>query len=577
MDSATPPTGAYTEIPVERTAQLIRVRRDLILNQPIGSFKGPNTLGRFALSYSRAQSFRSIDPSYATRRSFFVEDDDEIFDPNTLAPATRGARLSTLIHDFRRPYGAVESDEEDSDSVFDDTRSFASFRNTYSTAAQGRLHPARSHISLVESTPLVLKHVEDAEGKVHTVIAGQSTKPQTVFNSVNVLIGVGLLALPLGMRYTGWAMGGFILTVCCAVTFWSAGLLGYCMDTDQTLMTYADLGYASFGSRGRLLISFLFSLDLLGSCVALIILFSDSLNALFPQFSVTQWKLIGFVVLTPFSFLPLNVLSIFSLLGITCTISVVVLTFFCGLFKPETPGSLVEFAPLNMWPDTGLDFLLGVAILMAPFGGHAIFPNLKADMRHPHKFQSSLKITYGITYVTDFSMAVIGYLMFGTKVGNEVTNSLLLTGGYPAYIYYLISGLVSMVPFAKLPLNVNPIVNVLEVVLGCDKTAVREQQASQKVSGLGLPLWCNVLLLNALVVTVNLLVVLIAIVMPDFDRVIGLMGASLCFLICLILPTCFYLRLCGDKIGGAERVCCYVCIGVSVVLGVTCTYATLRN
>jgi vesicular inhibitory amino acid transporter len=55
-----------------------------------------------------------------------------------------------------------------------------------------------------EREPLLVKTVSTEEGVVQRVIVGQSTLPQTVFNSVNVLIGVGLLSLPLGLMYSGW-------------------------------------------------------------------------------------------------------------------------------------------------------------------------------------------------------------------------------------------------------------------------------------------------------------------------------------------------------------------------------------
>lgn len=55
-----------------------------------------------------------------------------------------------------------------------------------------------------EREPLLVKTVRSEEGKVEVVVVGQSTLPQTVFNSVNVLIGIGLLSLPLGLRYSGW-------------------------------------------------------------------------------------------------------------------------------------------------------------------------------------------------------------------------------------------------------------------------------------------------------------------------------------------------------------------------------------
>jgi vesicular inhibitory amino acid transporter len=55
-----------------------------------------------------------------------------------------------------------------------------------------------------EREPLLVQAVTTESGRVEHVIVGQSTLPQTVFNSVNVLIGIGLLSLPLGIRYSGW-------------------------------------------------------------------------------------------------------------------------------------------------------------------------------------------------------------------------------------------------------------------------------------------------------------------------------------------------------------------------------------
>jgi vesicular inhibitory amino acid transporter len=55
-----------------------------------------------------------------------------------------------------------------------------------------------------ERQPLLVKTVATDQGRVQKIIVGQSTLPQTVFNSVNILIGVGVLSLPLGLKYSGW-------------------------------------------------------------------------------------------------------------------------------------------------------------------------------------------------------------------------------------------------------------------------------------------------------------------------------------------------------------------------------------
>ncbi len=47
---------------------------------------------------------------------------------------------------------------------------------------------------------------------------------------------------------------------------------------------------------------------------------------------------------------------------------------------------------------------------LAPWGGHSVFPNIYRDMRHPHKFNKGLTITYTFTVYdqcTDVSVLVL--------------------------------------------------------------------------------------------------------------------------------------------------------------------------
>lgn len=170
--------------------------------------------------------------------------------------------------------------------------------------------------------PLLLKHVEHHDGTHEDIVIGQSTVPQTVFNSVNVLIGIGLLSLPLAMKHAGWLLGLTFLVFSAVTTSYTAKILAKCLDVDHTLVTYADLAYISFGHHARLVTSFLFCLELLGACVALVVLFADSLYALIPGLSILQWKMVCGLVLVPLNFLPLRFLSITSILGIvSCTSS----------------------------------------------------------------------------------------------------------------------------------------------------------------------------------------------------------------------------------------------------------------
>lgn len=167
-----------------------------------------------------------------------------------------------------------------------------------------------------ESEPLLVKVVEHKDGKRVQVVIGQSTIYQTVFNSVNVLIGVGLLSLPLGLKYSGWLVGMTFLAFAAMTTRYTAGILAKCLDLDTSMVGFGDLAYRALGTRGSVAVSFIFTLELLAACIALVVLFADSLDALIPGWGILPWKILAGVVLIPLSFVPLRYLSFSSVLGI---------------------------------------------------------------------------------------------------------------------------------------------------------------------------------------------------------------------------------------------------------------------
>ncbi|CAH2355861.1 vacuolar amino acid transporter 1 [[Candida] railenensis] len=601
------------------------------LDQPIGSFKGPNSIHNFATSFTRAQAFNAsmLDPDIHRKRSFFVspgqratehsfldfEDDDDaegdevLFDPDLMIPSQRGQRLSTVIHDVQShrnqsfmndnlhqhfsPNAEVFYTEDYpsiSHSRHNSTVARDPYRDSYTLPAgsQGafsipiggkKIIPSKSFASIrsaisnfTTASQFNLKQIEDKDGHVITVLSGQSTAPQTVFNSINVLIGVGLLVLPVGIMKAGWLLGVPFLLGSGLATLWTARLLSKAMDTDATIMTYADLGHAAYGSAAKLAISLLFSIDLLGAGVSLNVLMSDSLYALLGAnlgWTKVQFKVLCFFILTPFSFIPLPILSIFSLFGIMATVSITLLVFIVGIIKQDSPGSLIDFMPTNLYPQSFPDLLLSIGIFLSPFGGHAIFPNLKSDMRHPYKFSKTLFPTYFISILVDMSMGVLGFLMFGALCENEVTNSILFTPGYPSWCYPLISGLICIVPLAKTPLNAKPIISSLDTLLGIDaRNGVNSSHSYFKKSFFSFSRFL-------VRVFVNAVFVILAILFPELEKVIGMLGASICFIVCIIFPCLFYLKLCKENVSAFERFIIRLTIFVSAVLAVSATYATI--
>ncbi|KAL0931619.1 Vacuolar amino acid transporter 1 [Colletotrichum truncatum] len=417
-----------------------------------------------------------------------------------------------------------------------------------------------------EHPQILVKEVEQ-DGKIVLTVEGQSTLPQTIFNSINVLIGVGLLSLPMGIKYAGWICGMIILAGSAAVTAYTARLLAKCMDLDASLITFSDLAYISYGRNARIATSILFTMELLAACVALIVLFADSLVLLFPGFlSINMWKIICSLVLVPLNFLPLRLLSFTSVIGIVCCFSIVLILVIDGLIKPTTPGSLIEPATTYLFPANWGTLPLSFGLLMSPWGGHSVFPNIYRDMRHPHKYPRAVKTVFSSVYLLDAFTAVVGLLMYGDDVMDEITANILRTSGYPRALNFLLCIFIAIIPLTKIPLNARPIISTLEVLTGIHQHAVADNQAMIGRSAT----FRGVMKVAIRVITIFVFLV-ISIVFPAFDSIMAFMGSALCFTICVLLPLAFYVKLFDKEITARERLLCYTLMFISTVLSVTGT------
>lgn len=324
-----------------------------------GDAGGPNSINNFARSWQRAAGFFEIT---SAPRSFSVFDDDEDEDEQAWVPDEEnapphrplpraaiergGQRIPERAIDdgvdetqalLPAPMERISSGERRSrreESIFSIEPSLASvFGGSYGTSygsLSSRVNePSMRHAARLfreqqrsgsaepdkEREPMLVRQVEE-DGKIVNVVIGRSTLPQTIFNSMNVLIGIGLLSLPLAFRYAGWLIGMIVLIFSALATNYTAKVLAKCLDVDNSLITFADLAYVSYGNRARILTSIIFILELLGACVAMVVLFADSLDALFPQWGTLTWKIVCGVIVIPIGFMPLRLLSFTSILGI---------------------------------------------------------------------------------------------------------------------------------------------------------------------------------------------------------------------------------------------------------------------
>ncbi|ORZ08176.1 transmembrane amino acid transporter protein-domain-containing protein [Absidia repens] len=363
----------------------------------------------------------------------------------------------------------------------------------------------------------------------------RSTFLQSIFNAVNVLIGVGILALPLAFRLAGWVYGFFILIFCCLATNYTAKILVKCLDTQPGASSYGDIGAIAFGDRGRAFIGGVFIVELLTVGVAMVILLGDAIQSLFPLIPMITARIISFFILIPTLFFPIRQLAYASFIGIVSCICLLFIVLFDGVNKNHAPGSLWQPAPTEWFPSSLYGLPISFGLIMSVYTGAAVFPALYRDMDEPKEYSKVVDISYSITTLSYVLMAWAGYTMFGLSTMKE---NLAITEGFNRLLNRAVLWLVFMTPIAKYGVMMNPLQMAWEHWL-LSKPSI--EHCARTPMGKRLISWFSRIVLHAFIVYV-------AIIFPGFDKVMSLLGALFSFGISAIFPLACHISLFGHSL-----------------------------
>ncbi|KAG6901856.1 hypothetical protein C0995_007242 [Termitomyces sp. Mi166 len=315
---------------------------------------------------------------------------------------------------------------------------------------------------------------------------GQSTFGQTLFNTIAILLGIGMLSEPLAFTYSG------------------AKILARIILSDPRLRSYADIGRKAFGQSSTPFISVLFCLELFSVSVVLVTLYADSLHTLIPSYSTTTYKLWGLLLLIPTIFLPLSLLSYTSILGILSSILIIFVVLIDGFCKSEAPGSLWRPAETNFGIQNSQNLGLAFGLFMAGFSGHAVIPSLARDMKDPSQFDRMINWAFFVATMLYTLIGYAGYRMFGNNVSEELNAT-------------------------------------IEILLGIDVPLLAPEDIAAKSNGLTTaPQGSHIILKRLFAVTqrvmITILSVTISILVPNFGAMMALLGSFAAFALCLIGP-----------------------------------------
>lgn len=420
-----------------------------------------------------------------------------------------------------------------------------------------------SHALLPPRRPSFLKPKDERRPSKSVVSHEMHTAPhecsywQAVINGINVLCGVGILGTPYAVKQGGW-LGLLILLLFAVFAFYTGILLRRCLDSQQGLETYPDIGQAAFGTTGRFIVSIILYLELYACCVESIILESDNLSSLFPH---AQLNIGGthvnsnvlFAIMTTLIVLPttwvrdLSILSYISAGGVIASILISLSLFWAGLV--DQVGIKNDGTALNL---RGIPLALGLYGYC--YSGHGVFPNIYTSLKQPNQYSSVLFVSFFVCTVMYGGVAAMGYSMFGEATLSQFT--LNMPQNLMASKVAVWTTVVN--PLTKYAITLMPVALSLEELIPAN-------QLKSHMYSIGIR---TVLVISTL---------LVALSVPFFGLVMSLIGSLLTMLVALILPCLCYLIILKGKVTRIQVSSCAVIIAVGIASAVIGSFSALSN
>ena len=356
--------------------------------------------------------------------------------------------------------------------------------------------------------------------------SGDSSVWKASANLFNFMEGIGFLALPYALKEGGiTAMVMFILI---PIIMWYIGtVLTECLyDEDEkgnkhrVRSGYKDLGDVLLPKYGGYIVSCIIQLDVFLMAVSYLVLFGSVMRHDHPSVAITERMWIGIAggLVLPTVFL--KSLSQIAWLSATSVIALIVVVVSVVWHGAKNTNEW-DLSTLMFWDTEGV--VTSLSILLYSYYAHPIIPSVEGSMADKAKFGTALTLAYVVSTSMKVSFAVFAFLSFGANTYPVILNS--LPSG-PVHI--TVGSFFALNCILSYSLGIYPVIESVHKSL---TTPIQNDKIPDFVT-------------NAVIrVTVVVLSVVVAILVPRFFLIVSFIGGILDPPACYIFPIVLRFKL----------------------------------
>ncbi|XP_008837703.1 probable sodium-coupled neutral amino acid transporter 6 isoform X1 [Nannospalax galili] len=393
----------------------------------------------------------------------------------------------------------------------------------------------------------------------------------SVFNLMNAIMGSGILGLAYVMANTGILGFSFLLLLVAFLASYSVHLLlSMCIQTAVT--SYEDLGLFAFGLPGKVVVAGTIIIQNIGAMSSYLLIIKTELPAaiseLLPGDYSGSWYLDGqtlLIIICVGIVLPLALLPKIGFLGYTSSLSFFFMVFFAlvvivkkwSLPCPLTLNYIEKFFQISNATDDckpklfhfSKESVYAIPTMAFSFLCHTSILPIYCELQSPSKtrMQNVTNTAVALSFLIYFISALFGYLTFYDKVESELLHS---------YSKYLPQDVVVMT--VKLCI-------LFAVLLTVPLIHFPARKALMMILFSNFPFsWIRHSLTT---LALNIIIVLLAIYVPDIRNVFGIVGATTSACLIFVFPGLFYLKLSREDFLSWKKLGAFILLITGIFVG----------